>query len=91
MGSSNPRELFACTFVKKILESQDASALVEAKCNKGQTFRPLSQKIAYGLFNVMSTAYKNDEVQASKKKSTSPPVNSKKSSDGQKILKSTSN
>ena len=66
---------------------------MSAKCDEGQTFRHFSQTI--GLFNVMSknfTAYKNDEVHASKKQSTSTPVNSKKSSsDGQKILKLTSN
>ena len=70
-------------------------ALVEAKCDKGHTSRHFIQtKIAYGLFHVMSqnfSAYKNDEVHASKKKSTSTPVNSKKPSDGQKILKLTSN
>ena len=89
MGSSNPRGVFASTFVKKVLECQDTSSLSEAKC-KGQTFRPFIPKVAYGLFNVMSknfTAYKNDEVHASKKKSTSTLVTSKKSSDGQKILK----
>ena len=54
MGSSNPREVFASTFVKKILECQVTSTLVESKCDKGHTFRRFIQQIAYGLFNVMS-------------------------------------
>ena len=77
MGSSNPRGVFASTFVKKVLECQDTSSLAEAKCDKGHTFRPFIRKVAYGLLNVMSknfTAYKNDEVHASKKKSTSTLV-----------------
>ena len=66
------------------------SALVEAKCDNGHPFRCFIQPI--GLFNLMSknfSAYKNVDVHASKKKSTSTPVNSKKSLDGQRILKLT--
>ena len=92
MGSSNSREVFASIFVKKILECQDTSALVVARCDEGQTSRPFIQTIAYELCNDMSKnfgAYKNDKVHASTKKLTSTPVNSKKSSVGQKILKLT--
>ena len=54
MGSSNPREVFASTFVKKIFECQNMSALVVARCDKGKTLRPFSQTIDDGLFNDMS-------------------------------------
>ena len=82
MGSLNPREVFAKTFERKLLDCRDTMALVDAKCNKGHSFRPYILKIAFGIFNIMAknfTAYKNDEIHAFKKRSYSATSNSKRS------------
>ena len=92
MNSSNPRELFVTVF-EKVIVSDHVSTLLDTKCNKGHSFRPMVSKITRGLFNLMAkniTAYENDKIHSAKKRNYAIS-SGKKTPDCRKIRKLSSN
>ena len=90
MDGVHPREVFANTYEKKLLENSDTFTLAETKCKEGHLFRPLILRSSRALFNIMAknvVAVANDNIHASKKRGTSDKYNEKCSSDRRNISK----
>ena len=67
-------------FEKKIVESNDSSAILDTKCNKGDSFWPMISQISRGLFNIMTkniTAYENDKIHSAKKRNSAESLGKK--------------
>ena len=57
-----------------MVDCNDLSALLNAKCNKGHSLQPIVSRIAPTLFNIMAkniTPYENDKIHSTKSRSTS--------------------